>query len=106
MEQPKNIPVRIDVTPENLEVLNNDVKRLNEGLEKACQNGTYGLKESQLLCTSIENFASIVMQITQSAQVTLEKIRSIEEGVEKQKREMEAINEGDGKKVTFPNTQN
>ena len=98
MEQPKKISVKIDVTPENLEVLNNDVKRLNEGLEKACQNGTYGLKESQMLCTSIENFASIVMQIMQSTQTTLEKIRFIEEKVEKQKREIEEINDNDEKK--------
>jgi hypothetical protein len=86
MEQQK-IPVKVDLLPENLETLNNDVKRLNEGLEKGCKMGAFGLKESQLLCTSIENFAQIVLLLSQSAQQTLEKLKDVEKKVELMKSE-------------------
>lgn len=72
--QPR-ISLKIDLFPENLETLNNDVKRLTEGLEKGCKMGAFNLKESQLLCTSIENFAQIVLLLTQSANQTLEKLK-------------------------------
>lgn len=81
MEQQK-ISIKIDLLPENLETLNNDVKRLSDGLEKGCKVGAFSLKESQLLCTSIENFAQIVLLLSQSAQQTLEKLKEIEKKVE------------------------
>jgi hypothetical protein len=76
MEQSKNqqkIQVKLDLAPENLDTLNNDIKRLNEGLEKGCKSGVFGLKESQLLCTSLENFAQVLLLLSQSAQEILEK---------------------------------
>ena len=87
MEQPPKIPLRIDLLPENLETLNNDIKRLNEGLEKGCKSGAFGLKESQLLCTSLENCAQLVLLLTQNAQQTLEKLKTLEKKVEQQKLE-------------------
>ena len=69
------IQLKIDLFPENLETLNNDVKRLSDGLEKGCKMGAFSLKESQLLCTSIENFAQLVLLLSQSAQQTLEETK-------------------------------
>jgi hypothetical protein len=89
MEQKKNIPIKIDLLPENLETLNNDVKRLSEGLEKGCKEGVFGLKESQLLCTSLENFAQLVLLLSQSAQQTLEKLKEVEKRVEQMKSEQQ-----------------
>jgi hypothetical protein len=81
--QPK-LQIKIDLFPENLETLNNDVKRLSDGLEKGCKMGAYSLKESQLLCTSIENFAQLVLLLSQSAQQTLEKFKEIENKITKE----------------------
>jgi hypothetical protein len=78
MNQQNTIPIKFDITVNNLEVLTNDLKRINEGLEKGCKGGIYGLKESQLLCTSMENFTSIILQITQSAQQTFSKVENLE----------------------------
>jgi hypothetical protein len=86
MENQK-IPLKIDLFPENLETLNNDVKRLSDGLDKGCKMGAFNLKESQLLCTSIENFAQLVLLLSQSAQQTLEKAKELEKKVEEMKKE-------------------
>lgn len=68
MDKKTKLEIKLELTMEHLDILNNDARRLMEALEKAAKKGTYGLKESQTLCNSLENYSSLLMMITQSAQ--------------------------------------
>jgi hypothetical protein len=92
-QENKKIPIRIDLSPDNIEILNNDIKRLNDCLEKSCKSGVFSLKESQLVCTSLENFASLVLLISQSVQQTLEKMQEMEKKMEQLKNEVGSAKE-------------
>lgn len=69
----KQLCLKIDLSPEHLEILNNDFKRINEALNKACKAGTFDLKEAGMLGVSIENFGHLIFSLTNSAKNLLEK---------------------------------
>lgn len=72
-QEKKQLSLKIDLFQENLETLNNDVKRLNEALNKACKGGIFDLKEATLANISLENFAHLVLGLSNSAKSLLEK---------------------------------
>jgi hypothetical protein len=100
------IPVKLDLTQSDLELLNNDIKRLSEGLNKASKAGVFELKESQLLCTSIENLAQVVLGMTQNAKQTLENAKKVEDEkklVKNVKEEEAVVTKSDPRVVVIDN---
>lgn len=69
----KQLELKINLFPENLETLSSDLKRINEALNKACKAGTFDLKEAGLIGVSIENFAHLLFGLSNSAKNLLEK---------------------------------
>lgn len=69
----KQLSLKLDLFPENLETLNNDLKRIVDALNKSCKAGNFELKEAGLLSISIENFAHLIFGLTNSAKNLLEK---------------------------------
>ena len=69
----KQLELKINLFPENLETLSTDLKRINESLNKACKAGTFDLKEAGLVSVSIENFAHLLFGLSNSAKNLLEK---------------------------------
>jgi hypothetical protein len=69
----KQLSLKIDLFPENLETLNNDLKRINDALNKACKAGNFDLKEAGLIGVSVENFAHLIFGLSNSAKTQLEK---------------------------------
>ena len=45
MDKQKTVPIQLDISPDNLETLTTDLKRLGEGLDKACSKGIFGLNQ-------------------------------------------------------------
>jgi hypothetical protein len=69
----KQLELKINLFPENLETLSTDLKRINDALNKACKTGTFDLKEAGLVGVSIENFAHLLFGLSNSAKNLLEK---------------------------------
>lgn len=69
----KQLSLKIDLSPENLETLSSDIKRLIDALNKACKAGVFDLKEASLLNISVENFAHLLVGLSNSARTLLEK---------------------------------
>ncbi len=92
MDKQKTVPIQLDISPENLETLTSDLKRLGEGLDKACNKGIYGLKESQLLCISLENYAQLISLIAQSISQTIDNANNLlkKEEIKEEKLEQQS----------------
>ncbi len=73
MDKQKTIPIQLDISTVQLATLANDLKRLNDGLEKSCSKGVFSMKETQSLCESIENFEQLLHHILQLMNQTIEK---------------------------------
>lgn len=74
MDKQKSIPVTLDVTPLMITTLGNDIRRLCDGLDKACSKGSFTtLKETQLLCSSLENYENLLNLIVQKMNQTMDK---------------------------------
>jgi len=53
--QKLKVPVQFEFSPEDLNTLSEDLKTIYAGLDKACQNGCFTLKDSSSLQNSMEN---------------------------------------------------
>lgn len=73
MDKQKTIPIQLDISTVQLATLANDLKKLNDGLEKSCGKGVFGMKETQSLCGSIENFEQLLHHMAQLMNQTIEK---------------------------------
>lgn len=80
----KPIPARINLSLNNIEILKKDLNNINEGLDIANKKGVYSLKDSHLLCGSLENIASIIYQISQSVVTSLEQMQKLQKNISEQ----------------------
>jgi hypothetical protein len=67
------VQILMEISSEKLNLLSHDLKRLFDSLDKACTHGVYCLKESQMICTSLENFEQFFMSIAHSVNQTIDK---------------------------------
>jgi hypothetical protein len=74
---PVSVPVQINIEPESLNIITNDLRMIIDGIKKASDNNIFNSEETQMLCSSINNLGELVFIMAKSVENTLEKAEKI-----------------------------
>lgn len=67
------IPIQINIDPQNLNIISNNLKTIIQGIEKASQIGVFDSNESESLYSSINNLGDLILIMAKEVENTLAK---------------------------------
>jgi hypothetical protein len=73
----QSVPIQIDIDPESLNIVSNDLKILINGIDKASKENIFNGEESESLCSSLNNIGNLIFILAKSVEKTIDKAEKI-----------------------------
>lgn len=76
---PHTVPIQINVEPEILNEITDDLKNVIVGVKEASENGIFDSEKSEKICSSLNKLGNLIFIVAKGVETTIEKAEKLKE---------------------------